>query len=235
MFFRKTQQKTGFFILFLLISLVFSLFSTPESLANPLCPVDMEPKITVIATTSDVRTNFTLTTAELQRFNIDTISPFDQSEHAKVGGLMSGEIEVGTNITFGLQTDRRTGQTCFWYDEIKVVINIDPLIYVAREHGPGSCMHNSIMEHEMKHVEVDRRIVRTYRPLIENDIQRAARRVGIVGPVRQAQGLSVREKMLEVIQKTVSARSERMYAERHALQQAVDNLDEYQRVQRRCN
>lgn len=95
-------------------------------------------------------------------------------------------------------------------------------------------MHDSILEHEMKHIRIDRVLLKKYKDILERDLKNIVSRVGVVGPVSSSSAERARAKMMRIIEKTVSTRTEAMYAERRHLQQAVDSLEEYERVQARC-
>lgn len=220
----------------LLFSMIFMAFVVlmPFGSAHASCPNKEAPAINIKLTSNQIKYNFDQSKNSLKSHDIDTISPYDQSAHTEIGGLMSGEISVKTNVGFGWTSSRRTGETCFWYDDIDVSMHIDPTILVASEHPEGTCMHNSILEHEMKHIKVDRKVLKKYQGLLKSDIQRVVRKVDVVGPVSERSKEKARQKMMRIIEKTVSNRTERMYEERRRLQQAVDSLKEYERVAARC-
>lgn len=204
------------------------------SVAQASCPNKEAPAINIKLTSNQIKYNFNQSKNSLKSHDIDTVSPYDQHAHTEIGGLMSGEISVKTNVGFGWTSSRRTGETCFWYDNIDVNMHIDPTILVASEHPEGTCMHGSILEHEMKHIKVDRKVLKKYQGLLKSDIQRVVRKVDVVGPVSERSKEKARQKMMRIIEKTVSNRTERMYEERRRLQQAVDSLSEYERVAARC-
>lgn len=198
------------------------------------CPNKSAPEIMISLSSNSIDYDFSKSKNQLRSFKIDTKSPYDQSAHTEVGGLMNGEISVNTNVSFGWASQGANQDTCFWYDKIQVKMHIDPTILVANEHAQGSCMHSSILEHEMKHIKVDRRVLQKYKGLLQSDLERVTRKVGMIGPVSRSSSDKIRQKMMAVVEKTVSSRTQAMYAERRKLQQAVDSLDEYKRVASRC-
>lgn len=198
------------------------------------CPEKGMPQIEIKMTSKAVSYDFTLSQSDLVGFDIDTQSPYDQGAHVEIGGLMNGEISVNTNVSFGWAAQKRTGQTCYWYDTVSIAMHIEPTIYVAKEHPEGSCMHDSILQHEMKHIDVDREILKKYSSQIEDDLKKVSSKVGVVGPVSKQTSEQTREKMMAIIEKTVSNRAEKMYAERRERQQGIDSLQEYERVTNSC-
>ena len=207
-------------------------FSTDVQ-AGP-CPNKGAPDVVISLSSNSIDYDYSKSKNQLKSFKIDTKSPYDQSAHTEVGGLMNGEITVNTNVSFGWATDGINKDTCFWYDQVQVKMHIDPTILVANEHPEGTCMHSSILEHEMKHIKVDRRVLQKYKGLLQSDLKRVTGKVGVIGPVSNSSRDRIRQKMMAVIEKTVSSRTQAMYAERRRLQQAVDSLSEYKRVASRC-
>lgn len=222
------------FLLIPLIALCLSAEPVSAQTSGVACPEKGPPQVQVRMTSKQVNYDFTLSQSQLVNFDIDTQSPYDQGSHVEIGGLMNGEISVNTNVSFGWAAQKRSGETCYWYDTITVTLHIEPTIYVAKEHPQGSCMHNSILAHEMKHIDVDRDIIKKYSGQIENDIRNVSAKVGVIGPVSRQSAEKTREKMMAIIEKTVSNRAEKMYTERRATQQAIDSLQEYERVTNSC-
>ena len=192
------------------------------------------PKINIVMTSKQVQYDFSKSKRELKGFNIDTKSPYDSNAHTEVGGLMNGEISVNSQVSFGYLQDTNSGQACYWYDTIDVKMHIDPTILIAKEHAKGTCEHSAILEHEMKHIKIDRAVLKKYKAKIESDLHKIARKVGTIGPISLSISGRTQNKMMKVIEKAVSNQTERMYSERRKLQQSVDSLEEYERVSNMC-
>jgi len=192
------------------------------------------PKINIVMTSKQVQYDFSRSKRELKGFNIDTKSPYDSNAHTEVGGLMNGEISVNSQVSFGYLQDTNSGQACYWYDTIDVKMHIDPTILIAKEHAKGTCEHSAILEHEMKHIKIDRAVLKKYKAKIESDLHKIARKVGTIGPISLSISGRTQNKMMKVIEKAVSNQTERMYSERRKLQQSVDSLEEYERVSNMC-
>ena len=192
------------------------------------------PKINIVMTSKQVQYDFSRSKRELKGFNIDTKSPYDSNAHTEVGGLMNGEISVNSQVSFGYLQDTNSGQAWYWYDTIDVKMHIDPTILIAKEHAKGTCEHSAILEHEMKHIKIDRAVLKKYKAKIESDLHKIARKVGTIGPISLSISGRTQNKMMKVIEKAVSNQTERMYSERRKLQQSVDSLEEYERVSNMC-
>ena len=129
---------------------------------------ESQPALSInISSSSDsIQYEYRLSQRQLGNKNIDTVSPYGHQAATVVGGLMSGEIEVSSQIELSWITHRELQQNCFWYNNIDIQIKIDPKIYIAREHKKGTCEHNAVHNHELKHVNVDRRLVSKYQNII---------------------------------------------------------------------
>ena len=147
---------------------------------------------------------------------------------------MKGGIETQQRMNLGILTNQTTGQVCFWHDSIDVFIHIKPTIYVAREFPEGSCMHRAILEHEMKHVTIDREIVNKYAQLIGSALQEDVARYRIYGPVPLTQQAALESQLKARIYSLIGMYTTQMSEERRNLQQQIDNLGEYERVNHSC-
>lgn len=198
------------------------------------CRKASAPKINIMMSSKQVQYDLSRSKRDLKGFNIDTKSPYDANAHTEVGGLMNGEISVNSQVSFGYLQDTNSGEACYWYDTIEVKMHIDPTIFIAKENPQGSCEYNAILEHEMKHIKIDRAILKKYKARIENDLYKIASKVGTIGPISLSISGRTQNKMMKIIEKAVSNQTERMYAERRKLQQSVDSLEEYERVANKC-
>lgn len=198
------------------------------------CQPEDPPKITVRATTREVRHNFRLTKAQLERKDIDTISPYDVNIDTHIGGLMSGEIEISSDVKLAWKSYPALRQDCLWFDAVNVTFEINPLIYIAREYPKGTCEHDVILEHEYKHVAVDREIVKKYRDVMEEYLTKVLAQVPVYGPVKTTQTPRARQKLSHYIESAIKKVSDSMYVQRRDQQQAIDSLEEYERVANAC-
>ncbi len=199
------------------------------------CNAGKAPKVIVKPSKSEIYYDFSRSQANLDGMDIDTVSPYGPGKETHVGGLMSGEIQVKNRVSYLIERYEGQGQACLHYDTIEVSIHIDPTIYVASDYKRGSCMHNAILDHEQKHIKVDRLIVNKYSERIGKAISLVLNKYGpTYGPVPMTQVEATQKKLHEYISQIVSKESERMNSERKVAQQNIDNLQEYERVQKLC-
>lgn len=200
-----------------------------------VCPQREAGTVNIIWSSDAVKYDFSQTQSQLDRKEVDTKNPYDRSVKTHVGGLMSGGINVKSTVEVATMTYPRSRVTCQWVEKVNLTIAIDPTIFIAKEHPRGSCKHRAILEHEMKHVYVDREIVKEYAPILKRHLEQAIIKVGIVGPKPERRAPEFHQKILEYMEARLKDVTDRMYKERRQRQQQVDSLQEYQRVAAMCS
>lgn len=198
------------------------------------CPAKSAGKVNIIWSSDAVKYNFTRSQSQMDSMETDTKNPYDRSIKTHVGGMMKGGISLKSSVLVSTMTYPRSKVTCQWVDKMDVTIAIDPTIYIARQHKKGACKHQGIMGHEMKHVYVDREIVKRYAPVIKKYLENAVFKVGIVGPKPARDAHKFQKKITDYMEKQLKIVSDKMYADRRIKQQSVDNLKEYERVAGLC-
>lgn len=217
-----------------LLWLILLAFPTIVSAADNWCTPPKSPIINIKTSTDNISYDFSKSEKQLNQFSITTVSPYASNVITDVGGLMKGGIETSQQMSFGTMTNPNTNQMCFWYDRIDVLIHIRPTIFVARDFPKGTCMHNSILEHEHKHVIVDREIVNKYAGLIGQAIRDDVSRYRLFGPYPVPQSQANLQQVKLRMQNILKTYSSQMSSERKARQQQVDSLSEYERVNKSC-
>ncbi len=205
-----------------------------SSEAASWCQPDKTPNISIKTSTDQISYDFSKSEKQLNGFGVTTINPYGEDVITDVGGLMKGGIITKQKMTFGTMTNGRLGQICFWHDSIDVMIHIKPTIFIATEFPQGTCMHNSIMGHEQKHVVVDREIVNKYAALIGRAMQADVAQFRLFGPFPAAQQEAALATVRNRMQAILKQYTDQMSAERKQRQQAVDNIGEYERVNKSC-
>jgi len=199
------------------------------------CQLRKAPQIHVAASDASVRYDHSKTQAELDNFENDTISPYGAEIRSHVGGLMAGEVSVTQSIRVMQENWQNLNQGCLYVDKIDVKIHIKPTIYIAREYDKAGCMYRAIMEHEKKHIMVDRMIVNKYTHIIVKGLNEAIKKIGYAQGPFPINQLEARQKgVQQYAQAVLRQYSEQMSEERQRLQQNVDTLEEYERVQAQC-
>mgnify|MGYP000158395830 CR=1 FL=1 len=216
------------------LTLLAIMVMSTSAFALDKCPPKPMGKVNIVWGSDNIRYDFTKSQSQMDRMQTDTVNPYGRDVKTHVGGLMRGGISVQSNTQVAILTFPRTRQACLWVDKVDISIRIDPKIYIAREHRQGSCKHNAILEHEMKHVFVDREIVKKYIPIIHDFMEQAVTKVGLVGPKDSNDANDYQKKIVDYMQGQLKRINERMYEERKQRQRGVDTLEEYERVANMC-
>ncbi len=225
-----------FFIFFTVFALVCAALPLPvlASSSSNWCRVVRPPQVSIKTDTDKINWVFNVAQRDLNKFDVDTINPYGNSIHTDVGGLMKGGITMVQTMRFNTVTHNGIKQSCLFYDSVKVQLKIEPSIYIAREYPPGSCKHNAIKEHELKHINTDRMIVNKYANLIGKAIKAEIDARSLYGPVSIAQEESIRQLMRSRMEGILRKINQKMEDERRTRQQAIDNINEYERVNNLC-
>lgn len=199
------------------------------------CNAPKSPKINISPSKSRVRYDFTKTKAQLNNVDIDTISPYGPNHQTMVSGLMSGAIQIKHEVSFIHETYDMLDQGCVYLSSVDVNVHIDPTIYIANEYPPGSCMHNSVLNHERKHVREDQLIVNKYASQIGQALAKVVdSQKGAFGPYETARMPFVQKNIQNSITKVIRSFNDQMNLERQRRQQAIDSIEEYESIGKEC-
>ncbi len=193
------------------------------------CAVNVAPVISVIPQSQPVRYDFTMTAAQLTAMQSDTVSPYAPGTETITQGLRSDRPVIEASIGAQSVTYNDRGIFCMTYGKIDISIKLAPVIYVASDRPAGMC-RNAILDHEKKHVRVDREMMNKYAQKIGQTVQNAVNEVGVVGPMNLNRQYEAKDFMTKHIQSAIQSMELPLYNEMRARQAEVDSLEEYQRV-----
>lgn len=220
---------------FLLLACLFFAHSAHAQSRPGWCEPDKRPQINIRPESRDVTYDFSKSIAQINQKQIDTKSPYSDDVISRAGGLMSGGIRTKQSFKIANKTQRRRNLACAWFDTITVKITIEPTIYVAREFDKGSCPRRAILEHERKHIRVDRDIVNKYAKKIGRAVKEYVDENRVYGPVRANRLRDLQQRMSDQLERLITKVSRRMQRERGQRQQAIDTRKEYERVREQCS
>ncbi len=199
------------------------------------CPEREPTKINIIPRTEEVEYDYRQSLKQLQGYSIDTVDPYGFHGTTITQAFMKGQIELRQKISFGTSTMQRFGLSCVWYNDITVELHIEPTIVIAKELYHDACMRKALLEHELKHVRVDREIVNKFAKSMGQKLFTALKSRGFaVGPIASQDVEGVTHKMQRVVRQILELEYKKLGIERQELQRAVDSLGEYQSVDKKC-
>ena len=199
------------------------------------CEGQPSPQVNVTPSASRIQYNFTKSKADLKNAKTESVSPFGADRELIVTGLMTGKMTLRTNFKFTNAEYNKDGLKCLYLTAVNVTIHLDPTVYVAREYPQGGCMHNTILAHEMKHVNEDQYIANKYINEIGRGISKAIALKGAsYGPYPYAQMDAIAEEVKETLGAEIQYVNRLMQAERDQQHASIDSLEEYESIHRKC-
>lgn len=199
------------------------------------CHRKAPPRINVRPTKGQVQYDFTKDKAALNSVDVDTVSPYGPRHKTTVSGLMSGSIQLKSNLSFLHETHSYLDKGCVYLKSVNVQIKVEPTIFVAKEYPKGGCMHTAILAHEFKHVQADQLIVNKYINLIGRKLERVVEAKGdTYGPMKKIRMKEVQENVRQALNDVVIDMNDVLNRERRIRQQDIDNLEEYKSIGVRC-
>lgn len=197
------------------------------------CVIPEAPIISVKPVTENIQYDFTKTSAELTAMKSDTISPYGIGVDTVTRGLRHDQPKMNYTIEFGVQNFPKHASFCAYYKKIEINIELSPKIYIAKGYHTGKC-GKFILEHEKRHVLVDRQVMNKYARLIGESVQRAVHSAGAQGPHNVGNADSIRDSMNAHIDSAINAVMLPMRNEMNARQQAIDSREEYDAGAKAC-
>lgn len=197
------------------------------------CSVPKAPLIQVLPKTKDIVYDYSQTTKQLTARRTTSPGPYGSNIDTATGGLRADQISTTSNIKMGTLTYQVQNAGCIWYDEVTVNINLNPVIYVAKEYQKEPCK-GAILKHELRHVEVDRFVVNKYAQEIGTAIQTAVNKAGAVGPFAVADMSRQQDQLIKQVQAAIKSQEHLLHQEMRTLQSQVDSLEEYERISKIC-
>lgn len=202
---------------------------------GPECPKKPRTKINVIPHTEEVKYDYTKSLKELQGKASGTVDPYGFHGTSITQAYMSGYISPKASISFDYNEIKGKRGICLWYKSIDVDITIDPTIVIAEELYKDRCMRKALINHELKHVKVDREVVNKYAKVIGQKLLTELKKRGFaVGPVPFKEAQNITGKMRHVVKQILELEYQKMHIERQEKQREVDNLEEYQSIDKKC-
>lgn len=202
---------------------------------QPSCMAPAPAKINVIPRTAEVQLDTTNTLGQLQTVQTDTINPHSFGGVSYLQGFANGRIAVKPSVKLNYIQDPKTGGICLYYEAITIDISIDPKIFIAKEVYEDKCMGKATLDHEMKHVKVDRQIVNKYAGIMGQKVFKGLEERGFTaGPLAPVYVQQAAERMQKTVFQLLELEYKRMELDRAEAQGSVDSAQEYDRVDALC-
>jgi hypothetical protein len=216
-----------------------SLFILASAGTTPVCQQPEMTKINIIPKTDGIEYDYKqgLARIQAQTLTTSTKDPYDMHGGSITQGFMEGQV----NMSRGVELDhsmvgKNKDMACIWYKSIDVTIEIDPKIVIANEINRDRCMGPAVLEHEKKHINVDRRVVNQAAQIIAKRLYDEISASGgfIRGPLEVEQAQAQANEMIGLVKTITQEEFDRMGVERQLRQDEVDTRSEYDRVASLC-
>ena len=156
---------------YLFLSIFLILIVTPnahaQETANNACVADPNVPINVIPVFEEPTYNFGATLPQLQALSRDTTHVIPESLTL---GLTHYQPVLSVNPV-STARDLPNGTTCVQVQRIDITFGYrNVVVYIAGEIPQGSCGFNEVMQHEQKHVMVQKQILEKFIPVLQQDL-----------------------------------------------------------------
>ncbi len=200
-----------------------------------ICQIPKAAEIAVVPKTQELVIDTSRSGSQLQGQSIDTINPYSYDSATHTNGFMEGQIGMRSEVSLDYKQAQRMNAFCLWYDKVTIELNITPKIVIAKEVKEDRCMYKAVLNHEMKHVNADRKIVNKYAKTIGKKVFDGLQQRGfIAGPIPPENTQAVSDRMKKTVSQLIEFEYKKLEIERAEAQQAIDSLEEYKRVQATC-
>ncbi len=191
-----------------------------------VCRVDSAPQINVVVKSDEIDYDYSRAAGQLKALENNPASPYPPGADTATGGLRDDHPTIGTNVTLDILSNAWRKQGCVRYRAVDIEIHLRPKIYVAKEFDTGTC-RQAVLNHELKHVRVDREVMNKYAGLLAPAVQGVVNRTGALGPFRVEDTEAVKAQAAGYVTAETDRLEKTMEEELKARQRGVDSLEEY--------
>ncbi len=199
------------------------------------CPEKrLVPEIEVVAHEKDPTFSYNSSSAELTKNATNAYTPPGAEGPAwhKGGLTQSGTtFEQKMNYTVESFPD---GEKCIYVDKITLVVTGSATVWVANDFAPGSCMYEAVREHEMKHVNAHAAVLTTHIGRLKDALVNVSRYQTVFGPGNEANINQRYDAYVNQVNTVVNDEFTVYKYDEGKAQQAIDTLQEYQRISHLC-
>jgi hypothetical protein len=130
-------------------------------------------------------------------------------------------------------SDMPDGTTCVKVERVDIMFGYkDVVVYVANDIPPHTCGYDQVLEHEQKHVAVQRQILNDYIPVLQQNLKEYLAENGAQQNKDYAQAVTWLRDNVEAIAEDVMVK---ITEENTRLQSNIDTPEEYARIGESCN
>ena len=151
-----------------------------------------------------------------------------------IGGLTQSEINANVTLSFDSETTFLAGNGCLWVTTLTVQMSLSPVVFIASDWPEGDCRYQAMLEHEMKHVETDRAVLKEFQSRMTNNFRSMIQPVAAQGPMASSSMYQAQENLVARVNQRLQSEMADLQQERDRRQQAIDTPEEYRALGARC-
>jgi hypothetical protein len=152
-------------------------------------------------------------------------------------GLTEAKWQAQSQIGFSEVAKGLAGESCLMPGKVNVVVHLKQTIYMGKTAAKSKCQMEALMDHEMKHVAVNKGLTEKYVPKLEKLV-----REGLMAFSQQqgsdlyetSESAEKKEQMQDYIMRPVNRAMENMQEIANGLHEKIDTTEEYERIGRLC-
>lgn len=150
----------------------------------------------------------------------------------QVMGLGGGDVGVEIKATFKILG--QDGQNCVSITDVKLLFFARPEINIANNFQRGSCEYSEVLLHEQKHVNTLRQFHREYTPRLNKELKRILASIPNSQSAESSEISKTQSWLLNNIKNATNQYLQEIFPELQNRQNAIDTMQEYQRVASKC-
>ncbi|NTU76876.1 MAG: hypothetical protein HGA90_03550 [Alphaproteobacteria bacterium] len=225
------EGRRAFPICFLIL-LALAAIAEPASARAQDCSAYIEPSVTVVPIYAPLRYDHAHSLSQIQQL-AGHAKKIDRGGSREISiGLTASSMSFVSSYSVIMSSELSSPMVCGQISRFELQFGFDDtLIYLARELPYPSCGYDSVLNHEMRHVDVDRRLMSSYLPQLSALVGQRLRAIGVVraGSADGAEDVIKREvdAYLQELETAISS-------VREVQQEEVDTREEYLRISQSC-
>ncbi len=217
-----------FLFLFFLSSAPFVVFAEQAD----GCPDFFDPPVAIKPLAASPQISAELNLPSLAAMARENAQNYSSTRHEVPVGLTAAKMTLESDYKIRMQENPRSGTVCAQIASFDLRFGFDDtIVYVAKEIPYPSCGYQKVLDHELRHVAIDRLLVETYTPLLPELIAQAVRDIG---SVRAASSESARQQIENAMTDYMKDLGAKLSGVRQKEQAKIDTKDEYARIGESC-
>lgn len=193
-----------------------------------------ETDITMAFTHAPPVVENSVSSEELGKYSISTTFSRSRNETFTVGGLHLSEFAPTFLIDYYVET-LPNGKACISPAFVNITVNYAPRVLIASEHTRETCMYWKVLEHEMRHVNIDIITFEELLPRLKQGVLKTAIALEPMGPMPVSSLEKAKDILTDKVRAALVFEVDEIEQIRLNRQQQIDTRQEYLRVANSCN